>query len=83
MINNPPPNETKVTQILAKFFRFVGPGSPIFFVLWGPDRQFFWFCGARIAYFFCFVGLGSPKQFLIILMQGGLLITPEVQNLQK
>ena len=46
------PNETKVTQILTNFFRSVGPGSPIFFVLWGPDRQLFSFCGARIANFF-------------------------------
>ena len=64
MINKPPPNETKVTQILAKFFRFVGPGSPIFFVLWGPDRQFFSFCGARIANFFSFCGARIANFFV-------------------
>ena len=38
----------------ANFFRFVGPGSLIFFVLWRPDRQFF-----------CFVGPGSPIFFVL------------------
>ena len=33
--------------------------------MWGPDRQFFSFCGARIANFFRFVGPGSPICFVL------------------
>ena len=51
----------KYLMTSANFFRFVGPGSPNFFVLWGPDRQLFSFCGARITNFFRFPGSGSPE----------------------
>ena len=44
----------------------MGPGSPIFFVLWGPDRLICWFCGARIANFFRFVWPGSPNFFRFV-----------------
>ena len=36
-------------EMALLIFSFVGPRSPILFVLWGPDRQFVSFCGARIA----------------------------------
>ena len=56
----------KYLMTSANFFRFVGPGSPIFFVLWGPDRHFFAFYGARIANCFRFVGPGSPTFFRFV-----------------
>ena len=43
-----------------------GPDRLFFFVLWGPDRQIFSFCGARIPNFFRFVGPGSPTFFRFV-----------------
>ena len=39
--------------------------SPGFFVLWGPYRQFFSFCGARIAIFFSFCGTQIANFFVL------------------